>query len=433
MPPAGSPGSRDGSNGWPDGAVYPSRTIAYQAAGMITSIIEALQAHDQLRYTPAFMSVSAAPIRFPLLTVVHPSVYSLFSALIMHVYQMRSSNHSVVMATQQRLSTCMTALRDVSKVWLVAKMVHTLFESILGNKRLEERLQKAAAGRRPVRGGKTPTTTNNNGHGSRTKDTSPAENAEPPKRKFDDMELGYPHGPPAPQMSYERSRPQSPVPAGQTQPSLAPPPSAAPQPHMPTMTHTSPMMTHNTDAFLTTSRLNTRSNTPFNIAMPNTPPDLFLHTRNSPKISEDLWQNYQPEQLFPPEANSLFPFLSPGQSMVDPALRGPPSAPPFSTSMAPESSSMSGNAAPPINLSDAPMQNMYQDPRSWAQFQQQNDANCNDAATGGSLGRPPGVDSDGWSNTSGTSAMVPTTLNVGDWFEFFGIPNGDFSALNGGA
>lgn len=35
--------------------VYPSRNIAFQAAGMITSIIESLQAHDELRYTPAFM------------------------------------------------------------------------------------------------------------------------------------------------------------------------------------------------------------------------------------------------------------------------------------------------------------------------------------------------------------------------------------------
>jgi hypothetical protein len=34
---------------------YPSRNIAFQAAGMITSIIESLQAHDELRYTPAFM------------------------------------------------------------------------------------------------------------------------------------------------------------------------------------------------------------------------------------------------------------------------------------------------------------------------------------------------------------------------------------------
>jgi len=44
-------------NGYPEETAYPSRTIAYQAAGMITSIIEALQVHDQLRYTPAFMFV----------------------------------------------------------------------------------------------------------------------------------------------------------------------------------------------------------------------------------------------------------------------------------------------------------------------------------------------------------------------------------------
>jgi hypothetical protein len=34
---------------------YPSRTIAFQAAGMITSIVENLLAHDEIRFTPAFM------------------------------------------------------------------------------------------------------------------------------------------------------------------------------------------------------------------------------------------------------------------------------------------------------------------------------------------------------------------------------------------
>lgn len=34
---------------------YPSRTIAFQAAGMITSIVENLQNHREIRYTPAFM------------------------------------------------------------------------------------------------------------------------------------------------------------------------------------------------------------------------------------------------------------------------------------------------------------------------------------------------------------------------------------------
>lgn len=41
-----------------DDMAYPSRTIAFQAAGMITSIIENLQTQDELRYTPAFMYVS---------------------------------------------------------------------------------------------------------------------------------------------------------------------------------------------------------------------------------------------------------------------------------------------------------------------------------------------------------------------------------------
>ncbi|KAL0257202.1 Transcriptional activator of fatty acid utilization [Diplodia seriata] len=161
MPPAGSPRTDPMEQ-----SAYPSRTIAYQAAGMITSIIESLQSHDELRYTPAFI------------------VYSLFSALIMHVYQMRSSNKSIVAATEQRLSICMTALKDVSRVWLVAKMVHTLFESILGNKVLEDRLQRAA--------------------GKRHQKNRPANMAQPQaqhttipkprdelKRKFDEIDMNF--------------------------------------------------------------------------------------------------------------------------------------------------------------------------------------------------------------------------------------------------
>jgi hypothetical protein len=38
-----------------DSGTYPSRTIAFQAAGMITEIMETLQQHDELKYQPAFM------------------------------------------------------------------------------------------------------------------------------------------------------------------------------------------------------------------------------------------------------------------------------------------------------------------------------------------------------------------------------------------
>ncbi len=51
MPPAGSPRNNPAI----EDTAYPSKNIAYQAAAMITSIVENLQAHDELRYTPAFM------------------------------------------------------------------------------------------------------------------------------------------------------------------------------------------------------------------------------------------------------------------------------------------------------------------------------------------------------------------------------------------
>lgn len=286
-------------------------------------------------------------------------------------------------------------------------MVHTLFESILGNKVLEERLQKAA-GRRHAKHKEVPSV---NGGAAKPKDTPPNEATEAQKRKFDDMEFGYSNGPPAPQMSYERSRPQSPALTPAREMSQNPG-----QQQMPQMARNSPPVhQQNPDAFLGTSRQNTRPNTPFNnFSYPSTPPDLFLHTRNSPKISGDLWQNYQPDQLFPPETNNLFPLQSPDQQMVDPALRGMsqthqgPFAPPQPQSQSPTSTM---HAPPQANMQQQ-QQQMYADPNGW-QYQ-------------GGMQRPD----DQWSNTSGTSAIVPTTLNVGDWFEFFGLPNGDIAGVN---
>lgn len=327
----------------------------------------------------------------------------------------------------------MNALRDVSKVWLVAKMVHTLFESILGNKVLEERLQKAA-GRRHNKNKQ-----NGANSGVRTAKNSPPNerntaagglqpSTEANKRKFDDMELGYVNGPPAPQMSYERSRPQSPAMMEQAQPQ--------PQSQqLPTISGSSPPMRQSTDTFMGTSRANTRPTTPFNTySYPGTPPDLFLHTRGSPKISEDLWQNYDPGQLFPPEANGLFPDPLQNANMVDPALRGP-SAGQQQHMQQPQQQSYAAQTPTQLHPSQAqqmpqmaaPMQpqqqqahlpSYHQDPQAWAQMQAMQQQQRAD---------------DQWSNTSSTGPIVPTTLNVGDWFEFFGLPNGDIHALSAGA
>lgn len=295
----------------------------------------------------------------------------------------------------------MNALRDVSKVWLVAKMVHTLFESILGNKAFEERLQKAA-GRRHTKNKRE------NGMKIKEMQTNDTTN-DAPKRKFDDMEFGYSNGPPAPQVSYERSRPQSPA----MTPSRDLGGQAQSQQQIPRISAQSPSAGQNADNFLGASKPNTRPTTPFNpLSYPSTPPDLFLHTRNSPKISEDLWQNYQPDQLFPQEANGMFPLQSPGQSMVDPALRAPDQAFGMQQQASPGAMRQQGQ------MNDGMPQMYGQDANAWAQIQ----------AMGGSGPRSDDV----WSNSSMSGPTVPMALNVGDWFEFFGIPNAEMGALNGG-
>ncbi|KAG5978155.1 Cutinase transcription factor 1 alpha [Claviceps digitariae] len=373
MPPSGS-------RGFPDGSPYPSRNIAFQAAAMITSIVENLAAHKELRYCPAFI------------------VYSLFSALIMHVYQMRSPVPSIKQVTQNRLRSCMQAMKEVSRVWLVGKMVYTLFESIIGNKGLEERLQKAGGKRHR----KMQHVFSQLEQHSKTQDAS--------KRKYDDMAIDFTANAPTPQESYERSRPQTPSAVkNEAAPTMQPPTVASPN--------------HRyiaADAFMggTNSRPHTRPVTPFNpsFSVPATPPDLYLVTRNSPNLSQSLWENFQPDQLFP-ESSSMpvFPNLSPIQThqdlnhnlMTQTASNGMPQNP-ASSHFHSRSSQSQGNGGNSLHGFQA-QANLWQ-----ANF----DGGIHD-------GQSP----DSWSNSSAQGQPAPTTLNVEDWFQFFGI-NGDASTLN---
>lgn len=317
----------------------------------------------------------------------------------MHVYQMRSSNSAVVQVTEQRMQACMTALKEVSKVWLVAKMVHTLFESILGNKVLEERLQKAAGNRHKKR----PTVKTQ---------VTPSFDQTSVKRKFDDIDTSFTNAP-APQMSYERSRPQTPA----ITPSRELPP---PHPGMPTMTANPPspeMPRH--DAFMGNSRNTTRPTSPFlgpGQSYPGTPPDLFLITRNSPNIPQDLWSNFQPDQLFPPDSNIFMPPQSPrlNNNMIDPQLAGhaPPlmQSPPMHTSQAQPGQQMNYGPAshhlqPPNGGLPPHMQSPQQNnPNSWAQVgamnQRSQQMGNEDTLSNSSMSQGPNI---------------PTTLNVEDW------------------
>ncbi|KAF6836229.1 cutinase transcription factor 1 alpha [Colletotrichum musicola] len=404
MPPNG--GSR-----FPDDSPYPSRNIAFQAAAMITSIIENLAAHGELRFCPAFV------------------VYSLFSALIMHVYQMRSPVPSIQQVTQDRLRTCMQALKEVSRVWLVGKMVYTLFESIIGNKVLEERLQKAAGKR----------------HRKAQQALAQLEQQQRPqdvaKRKYDDMAIDFSVNTPTPQESYERSRPQTPSHMkgdGTSTTQTMPPP-------------TSPNPRQNADTFMggTSSRPQTRPATPFNpsFSVPATPPDLYLVTRNSPNISQSLWENFQPDQLFPDSASMpAFPQVSPpppNQQGMDAGIIAQlqnPNLP--SGSIQGQNSQFQQRGPSKAGLSGSPPQGHHVAPPGMQGFQQQQQPPGQAQASSNNLNSslwtanfdglmPDGQSpSDSWSTGSAQGQPVPNTLNVEDWFQFFGINNGDLANMN---
>ena len=314
----------------------------------------------------------------------------------MHVYQMRSPVPSIVTATQARTLVCMYAMKEVSKVWLVAKMVHTLFESILGNKVLEERLQKAAGKR----------------HKRPRLDSSQVTSREEPqqKRKYDDLELGF-SGTPAPQVSYERSRPQTPA---------VTPSRELGTPHLEAPGTTSTPSAHlrqPNDTFMGSgnSRNNTRPPTPFNpsYSVPASPPELYLVTRNSPPISQSLWENFQPDQLFPDGTNMSIPHYSnTNQQNLDPQLQMSMQSPNLQ-----QHSQVSGQQLPSRGMrgsqdtnSDSNLQGMQQG-ASGLQLPH-GLPNQNWSNHFGGEGQSP---DDNWSNGSSMGQAVPATLNVEDW------------------
>lgn len=315
----------------------------------------------------------------------------------------------------------MQALKDVSKVWLVAKMVHTLFESILGNKILEERLQKAA--------GKRHQKTRHDNHALPKK-------LDPLKRKFDDMDFGFPNGGPTPPVSYERSRPQTPA----VTPSRELPPQ---QPSAPQQGSPSSRMSQDVLPTNGNSRANTRPATPFNaqFSLPTTPPDLFLVTRTSPNLSPSLWENFQPDQLFP-DGTRFFPELASPNNAVDPQLQmtaqmqqqGIHQRPMMMNQPPPMSGrGLPGSQGSPQVLSSVPpglqlpnpqmSQSMFgiETQHPWAMHGL--DASLSGAALDAAS------QDDNWSSSSRSGPTAPTTLNVEDWFQFFGI-NGGFGEVS---
>ncbi|KAH7136803.1 fungal-specific transcription factor domain-containing protein, partial [Dactylonectria estremocensis] len=112
-----------------DESVRLSRSFLVHAAEMIASIVECLTIHDELRYCPTFI------------------VYSLFSVSIMYVYQMRSTMPSVQQSAKGRLRRFMEGMKELSRVWLVGKVVYQLFSSLLGDEVLNNEASKTLSKR----------------------------------------------------------------------------------------------------------------------------------------------------------------------------------------------------------------------------------------------------------------------------------------------
>lgn len=311
----------------------------------------------------------------------------------MHVYQMRSTVPSVVSTTQERMQVCMNALKQISKVWLVAKMVYTLFESILGNKLLEDRLQKAA-GRR---------------HKKPKFDPIPAQekDEQQQKRKHEGVNLGFNSGPPVPQVSYERSRPETPAVTLSRDFSHCAPTATLQR---------SPRISQLSGGFLgEICRGDTRPTTPLNssYSFPENPPDLYLVTRESPHISQSLWESFQPDQLFPQNAHISLPIWG-NQQNLDPQLQMPQLQSSGIVQPTVQGQTQSPSRGSP-HLQGQEDTQRIQEPLSLTQGMPQN--NFGPDWSGQYLGDGRNLD-DNWTTSNrgaGGDPLIPTTLNVEDW------------------
>lgn len=99
---------------------YPSWGIAFQAAHMISRIVENLIHYDEIKDCSVFY------------------IYTVFSAMIMLLYQTDSPIPSVVESAKKAFETCMVALNEMGKQWMVARMLQRLFKPLNSSKTLRD-------------------------------------------------------------------------------------------------------------------------------------------------------------------------------------------------------------------------------------------------------------------------------------------------------
>ncbi|KAL3459310.1 fungal-specific transcription factor domain-containing protein [Aspergillus heterothallicus] len=110
--PAGTETSLS-NNSTANRGVHLSREAAYDAASCITDIVETLMSCTELNYAPPFI------------------IYSLYSALLVHVHRIHKTRSSNLFPATSRGGVCLCALLELSTTWTVAHLVYTMFCHLL--------------------------------------------------------------------------------------------------------------------------------------------------------------------------------------------------------------------------------------------------------------------------------------------------------------
>lgn len=101
---------------------YPSWGIAFQAAHMITRIVENISMINSMSDCPAVV------------------VYSIFSAMMILIYQTESHSKQVVESAQKALTSCMNSMKEISKTWDLASKILAMVSYLNSNKRIKSRI-----------------------------------------------------------------------------------------------------------------------------------------------------------------------------------------------------------------------------------------------------------------------------------------------------
>lgn len=105
---------------------YPSWGIAFQAAHMIVRIAENLDAFNELTQCPAII------------------VYTVFSAMILLIYQMESPSDAVVDSAKRAVISCRNLLDKLGKVWDTADRICKLASYLAADPRIREKVIRSA-------------------------------------------------------------------------------------------------------------------------------------------------------------------------------------------------------------------------------------------------------------------------------------------------